>query len=581
MARRYLGRTTELTPARLEEVAAQLAGAALRTGPAALAGATSHVEMPDQYGLPSHTAPLPGAMAAREASPVLPHRPHDMRLATKLHMPRLRPQLVHRDHLIERLQLGMETPLTLISAPAGFGKSTLLCQWSAESGRKAACLSLEPEDNEPVRFLSLVIAALQTLDPHLGSSALALLHTALPAPPPPPETVLAQLAAELLERAQRDMILVLDDYHVITAESLQQAMTSLVEHPPPHLHLVIATRVDPTLSLARLRARGQLCEVRAAHLQFSTAEASAFLETVMGLDLPAEAIIALQNRTEGCIAGLQLAALSLQGRSNPQQFLADFSGSHRHIVDYLVEEVLACQPKRVQSLLLHTSFLDRLAGPLCDAVTGGTRSDALLEHLEHANLFLVPLDERRQWYRYHHLFPEVLRARLQRQVGTEGLAALYTRASAWYEQNGMQALAIEAALEARDFGRAARLIDEPLARSMLLNLQDATLTRWLECFPKEWLFSDAFLCLVYAYSLFTSETPDAQEVPLAVGEQPLQGEGNHTGLGQAYTLRAVAAIVRGDGAQAIMYGAQAFQLLPADALLERRCVARHLPEAYP
>jgi len=212
MAKRYLGRTTELTPARLEEVAAQLAGAPLRTGPAALARATSHVEMPDQYVLPSHTAPLSGAMAAREASPALPHHPHDMRLATKLHMPRLRPQLVHRDHLIERLQLGMEAPLTLISAPAGFGKTTLLCQWLAESGRDAAWLSLEPEDNEPVRFLSSVIAALQTLDPHLGSSALALLQTALPAPPPPPETVLARLAAELLERAQRDMILVLDDY---------------------------------------------------------------------------------------------------------------------------------------------------------------------------------------------------------------------------------------------------------------------------------------------------------------------------------------------------------------------------------
>jgi LuxR family transcriptional regulator, maltose regulon positive regulatory protein len=344
----------------------------------------------------SPVAPLPGVLAAPPAAPPLPHGLHDMRLATKLHMPRLRPQLVHRNHLIERLQQGMEAPLTLISAPAGFGKTTLLCQWLTESGRDAAWLSLEPEDDEPMRFLSSVIAALQTLDPHLGSSTLALLHTALPAPPPPPETVLAQLAAELLESPHRDMILVLDDYHVITAESLHQAMTSLVEHAPPQLHLVIATRVDPALPLARLRARGQLCEVRATHLQFSAEEASTFLQTVMGLDLPAEAIVALQNRTEGWIAGLQLAALSLQERPDPQQFLADFTGSHRHIVDYLVEEVLACQPERVQSFLLHTSILDRLTRPLCDAVTGRTRSAALLEHLEHANLFLVPLDERRQ-----------------------------------------------------------------------------------------------------------------------------------------------------------------------------------------
>jgi LuxR family transcriptional regulator, maltose regulon positive regulatory protein len=303
----------------------------------------------------------------------------------------------------------MEAPLTLICAPAGFGKTTLLCQWLSESGSDAAWLSLEPEDNEPMRFLSSVIAALQTLDPHLGSSALALLQTIPPAPPPPPEAVLAQLAAKLLERAHRDLILVLDDYHVITNEALQRAMTSLVEHAPPHLHLVIATRVDPALPLARLRVRGHLCEVRAVHLQFSTEEAGTFLETVMGLDLEASALAALHHRTEGWIAGPQLAALSLEGRSDVQQFLVEFSGSHRHIVDYLVEEVLACQPPAVQSFLLQTSILDRLTGPLCDAVTGSTRSDVLLERLEHANLFLVPLDEHRQWYRYHHLFAEVLR----------------------------------------------------------------------------------------------------------------------------------------------------------------------------
>ena len=234
----------------------------------------------------------------------------------------------------------------------------------------------------------------------------------------------------------------------------------------------------------------------------------------------------------------------------------------------------------MQSFLLHTSILDRLTGPLCDAVTGCTRSDALLERLERANLFLIPLDERRQWYRYHHLFAEVLRVRLQRQVGTEGLASLYARASAWYEQNGMQALAVEAALEASDFGRAARLIDEPLAKSMSLGMQDATLTRWLERFPKEWLFTDAHLCLIHAWSLFFSETPEAHEGPLAVAERLFQAEGNRLALGGAYTLRAVAASARGDGAQAIRYGTQAFQLLPADAMLERSTSVNALSEGY-
>ncbi|HEX4203378.1 MAG TPA: LuxR C-terminal-related transcriptional regulator [Ktedonobacteraceae bacterium] len=568
MAKRYLGRTTELTSARLEEVAAQLAEAALRIGSAALTPEASLV------------APLPGPLAAPEASSPLPHGLLDRRLASKLHLPHLRPRLVHRTHLIERLQQGMEVPLTLLSAPAGCGKTTLLAQWLSQSGREAAWLSLEPEDNEPMRFLSSVIAALQTLDPHLGSSALAMLHSTPPAPLPPPEVVFAQLAADLRERAHRDLILVLDDYHVITTAALQDAVAALLAYAPPHLHLVIATRVDPALPLARLRARGQLYEVRAAHLQFSAEEAHTFLQTVMGLDLSAEERAVLQERTEGWIAGLQLAALSLQGRSDVQHFLADFTGSHRHIVDYLVEEVLARQPEAVQAFLLHTAILDRLTGPLCDAVTGGTNSDVLLEQLERANLFLVPLDERRQWYRYHHLFAEVLRVRVPREVGIAGLAALYTRASAWYEQNGMQAEAVEAALSARDFERAARLIDEPLATSMIMSLQVATLIRWLECFPHEQLFTNAFLCLVYAMSLFGSETPPTYEGPLAVAERLFQAEENHKGLGQAYMLRAIAASVRGEGVQAIKYGAQVFQLSPEDALLERSTATSALAEGY-
>jgi LuxR family transcriptional regulator, maltose regulon positive regulatory protein len=581
MVKRYLGRTTDLTPARLEEVAAQVAEAVQRAGQETHAPAAP-TQMPAQHAIPSPIVPPPLAMAAWEAVPPLPQRQHDVRLATKLHVPRLRPLLVHRNHLITRLQQGMEAPLTLISAPAGFGKTTLLCQWLSESGRDVAWLSLEPEDNEPMRFLSSVIAALQTLDPHLCSNALALLHTAPPAPPPPPEAVLAQLAADLLECAHRDLSLVLDDYHVITNEALQRAVAALLEHPPPHLRLVIATRADPALPLARLRVRGHLCEVRAVHLQFSTEEAGTFLETVMGLNLEPSAVVALHHRTEGWIAGLQLAALSLQGRVDVQQFLVEFSGSHRHIVDYLVEEVLTCQPLAVQSFLVQTSILARLTGALCDAVTGRTGSEALLEHLEHANLFLVPLDEQRQWYRYHHLFAEVLRARLSREVETAGLAALYTRASAWYKQNGMLAEAVEAALSAGDFVRAARLIDldSPLVRSMLGGYEARTLIGWLDRFPHQVLLTNAHLCLVYAWALFSSETSDAHKGPLAVAEQLLQAEGNRTGLGLASTLQAFIAAERGDGAQAIKYGDQALQLLPENAMHERSAATSALAEGY-
>ena len=580
MARRYLGRTSELTPARLEEVAAQLSEAALRTGQETLVRAAAGAEMPAQHAMTSPIASFPSGMSARSAVPPLPDSLHAMRLVTKLHVPRLRTQLVRRRRLIERLQQGMQATLILLSAPAGFGKTTLLAQWLAESQLPAAWVSLEPEDNDPVRFLSALIAALQQLDPQLGTSTLAFLHPPPPSPPPSPETIVALLASDLHQQAPRDFVLVLDDYHVITTEALHHALAYLVEHAPSHLHVAMATRSDPALPLARLRARGQLCEVRAVQLQFLPEETGTFLHVVMGLDLSAQERSVLQTRTEGWITGLQLAALSLQGRSDPQQFLADFSGSHRHIVDYLVEEVLARQPEAVQSFLLHTSILDRLTGPLCDAVTGRTRSDALLEHLEHANLFLVPLDERRQWYRYHHLFAEVLRARVPREVGTEGLVSLYTRASTWYEQNEMPAEAVEAVLAAGDFERAARLIDEPLVASMILSLQFATLIRWVECFPHEQLFTNAFLCLIYAFGLFGSETPDAHEGPLAVAEQLLQAEDNRRGLGQASTLRTIAASVRGDGVQAIRYGTQAFQLLPADALLERSTATSALAEGY-
>jgi ATP/maltotriose-dependent transcriptional regulator MalT len=263
------------------------------------------------------------------------------------------------------MRQGAEHALTLVSAPTGFGKTTLLAQWLAESSLPAAWLSLEPEDNDPTRFLSYLIAALQTFDAQVGISALEMLHTPQPASP---EAVLAVLTNDLVERGGVDVVLVLDDYHVITAESIQRGMTFLLEHLPPRLHLLLGSRVDPPLPLARLRAQGQLTEVRAADLRFDAAEANVFLLVAMGLDLEDEAVATLEQRTEGWIAGLQLAALSLQGRADVSAFLAAFTGSHRFVLDYLSDEVLVRQSPVVQSFLLHTSILERLSGPLCDAV---------------------------------------------------------------------------------------------------------------------------------------------------------------------------------------------------------------------
>ncbi len=396
------------------------------------------------------------AGAQKETGSPATHPPHDPLLATKLPVPHLRAQLVRRARLVERLQQGMERTLTLVSGPAGFGKTTLLAQWLAEGSTPVAWLSLAPEDNDPTRFLSSVLAALQTVDAQLGAPALTLLQTPQP---PPPETVLAALMHDRMSREAVELVLVLDDYHVITADPVHRAMRYLVEHLPPQLHLVLSTRADPPLPLARLRARGQLTELRAAELRFVSSEVNDFLQTVMGLNLPAEAVAALERRTEGWIAGLQLAALSLQGRTDVEAFLAAFTGSHRFVLDYLSEEVLSQLPEPVLSFLFHTSILDRLCAPLCDAVTGQEGSQAILELLEQANLFVVPLDDERRWYRYHHLFADVLQSRLH-QTAPALVPELHRRASAWFEEQGLATEAVQHALAAPDVERAARLIEQ-------------------------------------------------------------------------------------------------------------------------
>ncbi len=430
-----------------------------------------------------------------------------------------------------------------------------------------AWLSLEPEDNDPSRFLAYLIAALQVVDAQLGTAALALLHTPQP---PPPETVLAVLANDLVGRNAGDVALVLDDYHVITSESIQRGMTFLLEHLPPQLHLILATRADPPLPLARLRAQGQLTEVRAADLRFGSAEASAFLQTVMGLALSAEAIATLQDRTEGWITGLQLAALSLQGRADVSGFLTAFTGSHRFVLDYLSDEVLSRQPTAVQQFLLHTCILERLSGPLCDAVTGQEGSQVMLEALERANLFVVALDDERGWYRYHHLFAEVLRSHLQQRAPAL-VPQLHRRASTWYEQHELPVEAVQHALAVPDPELAARLI-EPIAPLVATQGQLSTVLGWLNALPEALVRTRPFLRVYHSGLLkFTNQLEAAEQLLQQVerGVQEIPAEQARTISGWVLGNRAAISLFSGNIALAISLARQALALLPEADVIHR------------
>src|SRR5215208_4874313 len=372
-------------------------------------------------------------------------------LTTKLYVPPPRPHAVLRPRLTGRLNEGLPRKLTLISAPAGFGKTTLLGEWVAGCERLAAWLSLDEADSDPTRFLAYLVAALQTIAPNIAEGVLGALQSSQP---PPTESILTVLLNEVTT-VENEIVLVLDDYHLIDATAIDDALSFLLEHLPPRMHLVIATREDPRLPLARLRARNQLTELRAADLRFTPSEAAGFLEGVMDLDLSAEDIAALENRTEGWIAGLQLAAISMQGHSNTADFIRSFTGAHHFVLDYLLEEVLHQQPEPVQAFLLRTSILNRLCGPLCDAVLldPSAPGQETLESLERANLFIIPLDHERRWYRYHHLFSELLRQRQGQSLKPAEIAAYHVRASEWYEQNGDASEAFHHAIAARDFGR--------------------------------------------------------------------------------------------------------------------------------
>jgi ATP/maltotriose-dependent transcriptional regulator MalT/DNA-binding SARP family transcriptional activator len=476
-------------------------------------------------------------------------------LETKLYVPRARRGLVPRPRLSERLDRGTASKLTLVSAPAGFGKTTLLTEWLTAAPvdeRRVAWLSLDRADNDPASFWTYVIAALRTVASGIGESALTLLR----APQPPPiETVLTALLNDLGATAD-DIVLVLDDYHVIDASTVQDGMAFLLDHLPPGLHLVIASRADPALPLARWRARGELAEIRAAELRFTPDEAASYLNEMMGLRLTAQDVAALEARTEGWIAALQLAALSMQGRDDAAGFIAGFAGDDRYVVDYLVEEVLQRQPDRVQAFLLQTCILGRLTGPLCDAVTGQGGGKAMLEALDRGNLFLVPLDDRRRWYRYHHLFADVLQARLLDERPGQ-VPDLHRRASAWYEQNGEPPVAIGHALAGEDFGRAADLIERAIPATRITR-QEAAVHGWLKALPDEVIRVRPMLSFALAGALLTGGEPEEVEArlrdaerwlaePAATGEMVVADEGEYRRLPGAIELyRSALALVRGD-----------------------------------
>ena len=422
-------------------------------------------------GLPDGARPSMAPRAVRSAL-----------LETKFYAPKRRSGLVSRPTLTDRLTQATTKKLTLVSGPAGFGKTTLLAESLGalpHDGPSVAWLSLDKGDNDPVSFWTYVISALQTATPSLGASALSLLQSSQP---PPIESILRLLINDLAAESG-ESVLVLDDYHVIDAPEIQVDMAFLLDHLPPRAHLVVVTRSDPALPLARLRARGELLEIRAADLRFTRYEAASYLNEVMRLGLRPGDVEALEERTEGWIAALQLAALSIQGRGDAAGFIATFAGDDRYVVDYLVEEVLDRQPEDVRDFLLQTAILDRLSGPLCDAVMGRSGGKAMLDGLERRNLFLVPLDDRRQWYRYHHLFADVLLARLL-DDHADLAAALHRRASAWYENKNELSPAIRHALAGKDFERAADLIEVsiPMLRQAR---QERIMGRWLEVLPDE------------------------------------------------------------------------------------------------
>ncbi len=509
-------------------------------------------------------------------------------LATKLYIPKPRPKIVTRPHLIAQLNEGLYRKLTLISAPAGFGKTTLLSQWIPTSLRCVTWLSLDSEDNEITRFWAYFISSLQGLRSDLGAAALKLLQSPQD---PPINSVLMTLINDITTFPD-DFAMVLDDYHLIDSTAVDNALTFLLEHMPPQMHLVITTREDPNLPLSRLRARGQLTELRIADLRFTPSEAVEFLNQMMGLTLSSAEITALENRTEGWIAGLQLAALAMlamRGQKDTTSFIQSFTGSHHFVMDYLVEEILQLQSERIQTFLLRTSILERLCGPLCDAVVldSSISGQETLEYLEQANLFIVPLDNERRWYRYHHLFAELLRHRSSAASSGDAeirVNELHIRASQWFEDNGFEIEAFQHAAAAHDVARAERLME---GKGMPLQFRGAMIPvmNWLASLSRAELDARPSLWVTYASALTmggqqinrVKEMLQAAEAALAIATMD---ESTRDLIGQIASIRAMLAIPENQVETMVTQSHRALEYLHPDNLPLRTTATWTLGYAY-
>jgi LuxR family transcriptional regulator, maltose regulon positive regulatory protein len=508
----------------------------------------------------------------------------DILIRTKLRVPFIRPEQVSRPRLQERIAQGLRGPLTLVNAPAGFGKTTLVASCIANCGMPAAWLSLDKDDNQAERFLKYLVSALQEINPSIGSKADQFLAAAQNSSP---DTLLTSLINDL-EAAAVEMVMVLEDYQFINSKEVHQAVTFLLEHCPKTLHLVIVTRSDPALPLIRWRARGQTLELRAADLRFNEHEAEQFLNEVMALELDDRTVAALAERTEGWIAGLQMAALSMRDRQDVIGFIEGFSGTNRYILDYLLEEVLDSQPPEIQRFLLYTSILERLSAPLCDAVLSddagvvGEKDDrsrleslfagsssSFLEHLERANLFLVPLDDARTWYRYHQLFADLLRTQLKKSIGEHGVVRLHLQAAEWYEKNGSILDAIHHASVASDYERIERLIEQNFI-DMLNKGEMSGVRYWMGKLSKDLVTRRPWLSLYEAFSRSWFGQLEEASLMLKEADKRIQSEVTapdwQAMVGYHAYIQSRITAMQGDTRQAIQYCLTARENIPASNL---------------
>ena len=472
-------------------------------------------------------------------------------LASKFYYPPHRPDFVERPHLLASLNAGLGGKLTLVSAPPGFGKTTLVSEWIRGCDHPAAWFSLDKNDNDPSRFLMYLIAALQRIDPKIGIDVRVVLEESQS---PHFELLLTRLISEMA-RFPGKSILVLDDYHVIDSKQVHDIINFLIEHLPPTIHLVITGRADPPLPISRLRIQGDVNEVRTPQLRFTKKEAAAFLNDRMGFDLPPEGIAALEARTEGWVASLKLAAISMQGRDDRSKFITEFSGSNRYVIDYLVDEVMARQPEEVQIFLRRTSILDRFCAPLCEYVVGGSADMDVIDYLVRSNLFLIPLDDHRQWYRYHHLFADFLSQRL-RESERDKIAELHRRASEWHEREGWMDEAIHHALDAGDMESATRLVDG-IAIDLLVRAEANKLLKFVEQLPSDLCQGYPMLCILHAWALVFMGQLEKVEPVLSFVESNQPTAPGVPYPGYVKTVRAYLATRQGDLDQSIKLSEQA------------------------